>query len=78
MNTAKNIKNLFWIENGNKAMYPSSSFGVINQEGLALSKDGVRPAIYGSLRVAKEIALYCGDGFKGFTWIKLYDNTFSG
>lgn len=72
-NKAKNMSKLSWTVNGLRAKFQSQRcYGVINSAGQALSNDGISPAVWGSLKVAKEIALYC-DGFTGYSWIDVFE-----
>ena len=72
MNTAKNISKFFYKAKLGAGFFVSSRvYGVVNSEGLALSSDGVKPASYVSMKVAKEIALYA-DGFQGYCWISIF------
>jgi len=71
-NKAVNLKDAKWkgAHGGQKGFVGQKAYGVLNNKGQALSSDGVAPATYASMEVAKEIAVYADD-FKGHTWINI-------
>lgn len=71
-NIAKDLKNVKWKTSIGVASFKSkgASYGVLNADGMALSADGVKPVVYHSMKIAKEMAQYA-DGFKDHSWIKL-------
>ena len=72
MNIAKNISGIKWSTALGMAVFHSQkAYGVLNSEGQALSADGVKPATYISMKVAKEMAGYA-DGFIGYSWVDLH------
>jgi hypothetical protein len=74
MNTAKNISKLYYKTPCGAGSFVSNNvYGVLNNDGLALSEDGITPSKYISMKVAKEIALYA-DGFEGHCWIKVFSS----
>lgn len=71
---AENLSKVYWKgKNGKVSFFKSNSstFGVTNGEGQALSEDGYKPATYSTIRVTKEIAYYC-EGFTDHYWVNIY------
>ena len=73
-NVAKNIGDMKWkTSKGIAQGRAKTAYGVLNDKGEALSSDGVSPAIYHSMKIAKEMALYA-DGFKDHSWVRIEKN----